>query len=61
MCDIPTKIREQGTVPLRKEKKRCGSPHKIRVMYERKTRFIVNERALCGSHTKLSATVPLEN
>ena len=60
MCDIPTKIRERGQFHL-EEKKRCGSPHKIRVMYERKTRFIVNERALCGSHTKLSATVPLEN
>ena len=24
-------------------------------------RFIVNERALCDSHTKLSGTVPLEN
>ena len=33
-CDIYTKKSE--TVPLRKEAKRCGSPHKIRVMHERK-------------------------
>ena len=51
---------------FRSEKRqRSGSPHnKIRVMYEKKEtirRFIVNERALCGSHTKLSGTVPLEN
>ena len=33
-------------------------------MYERKgnnRRFIVSERSLCDSHTKLSGTVPLEN
>ena len=32
-------------------------------MKEKETisRFIVNERALCDSHTKLSGTVPLEN
>ena len=32
-------------------------------MNEKETirRFIVNERALCDSHTKLSYTVPLEN
>ena len=62
MCDIH--IKKSGTVPLRKEAKRYGTPHKIRVMYERKgndRRFIVNERALCDSHTKLSRTVPLEN
>ena len=34
LCDIHTK--KNGTVPLRKEAKRCGSPRKIRVMYERK-------------------------
>ena len=34
MCDIHTK--KSGTVPLRKEAKKCGSPHKITVMYERK-------------------------
>ena len=46
MCDIHTKIKERAgflchihtkksrTVLLRKEAKRCGSPHKIRVMYE---------------------------
>ena len=34
ICDIHTK--KSGTVSLRKEAKRCGSPHKIRVMYERK-------------------------
>ena len=55
------KDKGEGKVPLRKEKKRCASPHKIRVMYERKTRIIINERALCGSHTKLSGTVILEN
>ena len=31
-------------------------------MKEKETRrFIVNERALCDGHTKLSGTVPLEN
>ena len=62
MGDIHTK--KSGTIPLRKEAKRCGSPNKIRVMYERKgnnRRFIVSERSLCDSHTKLSGTVPLEN
>ena len=34
MYDIHTK--KSGTVPLRKEAKKCGSPHKITVMYERK-------------------------
>ena len=34
LCDIHTK--KSGTAPLRKEAKRCGIPHKIRVMYERK-------------------------
>ena len=46
MCDIHTKIKERAgflchihtkksrTVLLRKEAKRCGSPHKIRLMYE---------------------------
>ena len=34
LCDTHTK--KSGTVPLRKEAKRFGSPHKIRVMYERK-------------------------
>ena len=63
MCEIHTK--NSGTFPLRKEAKRCGSPHKIGVMYERKGNnkevYIVNERALCDSHTKSSGTVPLEN
>ena len=49
MCDIHTKIRErthrvfvwhsrkkEWDVSLKKEAKKCGSPHKIRVMYERK-------------------------
>ena len=51
MCDIHTK--KSGTVPLRKEAKRCGSPRKIRVMYERKgnnKEVLVDERALCDSH-----------
>ena len=59
MCDTQTK--KSGTAPLRKEAKRCGSPHKIRIMYERKGNNIVNERALCDSYTKLSGTVPLGN
>ena len=51
MCDIHKK--KSGTVPLRKEAKRCGSPHKIRVMYERKgnnKEVLVDERALCDSY-----------
>ena len=62
MCDIHKK--KSGTVPLRKEAKRCGSPHKIRVMYERKgnnKEVLVDERALCESHARLIGTVPLEN
>ena len=54
MCDIHTK--KSGTVPLRKEAKRCGSPQKIRVTYKKKEtvrRFIVDESALqintCGT------------
>ena len=52
-----------GQFHSEKEAKSCGSPHKIRVMYEIKGniwRFIVNERALCDSNTKVSGTVPLE-
>ena len=52
MCDIHTK--KIGSVPLRKEAKRCGSARKIKTMYERKRRFLVNEKGLCDSHTKLS-------
>ena len=56
--------RKVGQFHSEKEAKRCGSPHKVRVMYEIKEtmrRFIVNERALRDSHTKLSGTVPMEN
>ena len=31
-----SKRKKSGTVPLRKEAKRCGSPHKTRVIFERK-------------------------
>ena len=47
-----------------KETKRCGIPYKITVMYEikgNKEVYIVNERGLCDSYTKLNGTVPLEN
>ena len=49
MCDIHTKMRERthrylcdihtkkvGQFHLEKEARRCGNPHKIRVMYEMK-------------------------
>ena len=57
------KLRKVGQFNSEEEAKRCGSPHKIRAMYEIKgnRRFIVNERALYDSHTKLSGTVPLGN
>ena len=79
MCDINTKIIEAHRIFTQKihtknvgqfhsenEAKRCGSPRKMRIIYEIKRNkevcsFRENERALCDSHTKLSGTVPLEN
>lgn len=48
-----------------KDKKTCGSPHKIRIRYKIKgdkevVVSLKNERGLCGSHTNLDRKVPLK-
>ena len=60
------KQRKLGQFHSQKGPKRCGSPNKIRVMYEIKENkevgsFRKSENSLFESHRKLSETVPLEN
>ena len=54
----------EGQFHSEKEARMCGSSENMREMYEKKKetrKCLVNEIALCNSHTKLSKTVLLEN
>ena len=63
---VTFKQRKLGQFHSQKGPKRCGSPNKIRVMYEIKENkevgsFRKSENSLFESHRELSETVPLEN